>query len=301
MGEAVEKRGGHLCVAEDGRPFAEGEVGGGAPHHNLRANELCLGVRRHDGKQNCRRQNAYCRERASEFPYQYSLEPIIVRAVTARASSDQSTVENPSPASAQIIKSGIIANQKHKSANATIFRGSPTTTDVSTLEVLSRCRVGTPKLKPTTGEDETVPAKSKRAICMEGLTLAVKDVRRSISFYRDLLGLTLEIESAPDFALIRVGGQSGGTIGLLAAWHANRKGTKNATRAQHAAIHVELSTDDLDGLYRRLRARGVRFHEPPHDEEWERAMVAYDPDGYTVEIAQGRRGHNQPKARGARL
>ena len=28
MGQAVEQRGGHLGVAEDGRPFAEGEVGG---------------------------------------------------------------------------------------------------------------------------------------------------------------------------------------------------------------------------------------------------------------------------------
>ena len=28
MGETVEQRGGHLGVAEDGGPFAEGEVGG---------------------------------------------------------------------------------------------------------------------------------------------------------------------------------------------------------------------------------------------------------------------------------
>ena len=28
MGEAVEQRGGHLGVAEDARPFAEGQVGG---------------------------------------------------------------------------------------------------------------------------------------------------------------------------------------------------------------------------------------------------------------------------------
>ena len=28
MGEAIEERGGHLGVAEDGRPFAEAEIGG---------------------------------------------------------------------------------------------------------------------------------------------------------------------------------------------------------------------------------------------------------------------------------
>jgi catechol 2,3-dioxygenase-like lactoylglutathione lyase family enzyme len=135
--------------------------------------------------------------------------------------------------------------------------------------------------------------KPKSAIRMEGLTLAVKDVKRSIAFYSKTLGLKVEIDSAPDFAMVRAGG--GGTIGLLAARHAVPKGTKAATKAQHAAIHVELSTDDLDGLYRRLKARGLRFSEPPHDEEWERSASAFDPDGYTIEFAQGRRGHNQPK------
>jgi len=28
MGKAVEQSGGHLCIAEDGGPFAEGQVGG---------------------------------------------------------------------------------------------------------------------------------------------------------------------------------------------------------------------------------------------------------------------------------
>jgi catechol 2,3-dioxygenase-like lactoylglutathione lyase family enzyme len=143
-----------------------------------------------------------------------------------------------------------------------------------------------------------MPARiAKPQVRMEGLTLAVKDVKRSIAFYGKMLGFEVEVDSAPDFAMIRVGGRRGGTIGLLAASHANRRGIRSATRAQHAAIHVELSTDDLDALYRRLRARGVHFHEPPHDEPWERAMQTFDPDGYTVEIAEGRRGHNQPKSR----
>lgn len=134
------------------------------------------------------------------------------------------------------------------------------------------------------------------SIRMEGLTLAVKNVKRSIAFYREKLGFTVEIDSAPDFAMIRVGGKSGGTIGLLETHYANRPGVESATRAQHAAIHVELSTDSLNSVYRKLKASGVRIHEPPHDEPWERSMQLYDPDGYTVEIAQGRRGRNQPKS-----
>ena len=36
------------------------------------------------------------------------------------------------------------------------------------------------------------------------------------------------------------------------------------------------------------------FAQPPHDEPWERAMTAFDPDGYAVEFSQGKRGKNAP-------
>jgi catechol 2,3-dioxygenase-like lactoylglutathione lyase family enzyme len=132
-------------------------------------------------------------------------------------------------------------------------------------------------------------------IRLEGLTLAVADVKRSIEFYRDKLGLAVEIDKAPEFGMIRVGGNQGGTIGLLSTELADGAAAKSWTPAQRAAIHVELSTDDLDALYSELKTRGVQFHTPPHDEPWERCMDILDPDGYTVEIAQGRRGHNTPK------
>jgi len=125
---------------------------------------------------------------------------------------------------------------------------------------------------------------------MEGLTLTVASVKRSIDYYSKKLGFKLELNAAPHFAMIRVGGPKGGTIGLLSWAQAKKDGAKKTTAAQKRAIHVELSTDDLDGLYKKLRARGVLFHEPPHDEPWERSMTAFDPDGYPVEFAQGRRG-----------
>jgi catechol 2,3-dioxygenase-like lactoylglutathione lyase family enzyme len=137
-------------------------------------------------------------------------------------------------------------------------------------------------------------AASPTGIRFEGLTLSVADVRRSIDFYAGRLGFDLEVDAAPAFAMIRAGGAAGGTIGLLSVAHADEHGAKTLTSEQRAAIHVELSTDDLDGLYEVLKARGVEFESPPHDEPWERSMHARDPDGYTVEFAQGRRGHNAP-------
>ena len=126
----------------------------------------------------------------------------------------------------------------------------------------------------------------------EGLTLTVESVERAIEFYSGKLGLKVEWNAAPAFAMIRHGAC---TLGLLCLAEAKKQGVAESNAAQKAAIHVEFSTDDLDGLYEELKAKGVKFHQPPHDEPWERAMTAFDPDGYAVEFAQGKRGHNQTK------
>ena len=126
----------------------------------------------------------------------------------------------------------------------------------------------------------------------EGLTLTVDDVQRSVDFYSGKLGLKVEWNSVPAFAMIRHGA---GTIGLLAMSEAAKEGVSVSTPAQKAAMHVAFTTDNLDALYAALTQRGVVFHQPPHDEPWERAMTAYDPDGYAVEFAQGKRGKNQTK------
>ena len=126
----------------------------------------------------------------------------------------------------------------------------------------------------------------------EGLTLTVASVERSIEFYSGKLGLQIEWNALPAFAMIRIGG---GTIGLLALAEVRKDGVEESSATQKRAIHVEFTSDGLDELYEELKAKGVIFHRPPHDEPWERSMTAFDPDGYSVEFAQGRRGKNQAK------
>jgi len=128
-------------------------------------------------------------------------------------------------------------------------------------------------------------------IRFEGLTLSVESVERSLAFYGGKLGLKVEVNAAPAFALVRIGA---GTIGLLSVSEARKEGIADMSPLQKRAIHVEFSTDDLDALHQTLKSRGIEFHQPPHDEPWERSMTALDPDGYAVEFAQGRRGKNQP-------
>ena len=130
----------------------------------------------------------------------------------------------------------------------------------------------------------------------EGLSLTVENIDRSIEFYEGKLGLKVEYNASPDFALLRIGGDDGGTIGLLSQNVSEKEGVEPSTSPQKRAVHIEFSTDDLDMLFEDLKARGVIFQVPPHDEPWERSMTALDPDGYSVEFAQGKRGHNALKA-----
>jgi catechol 2,3-dioxygenase-like lactoylglutathione lyase family enzyme len=130
---------------------------------------------------------------------------------------------------------------------------------------------------------------------MEGMTLTVRNVNRSIAFYTQKLGFVCEWNAAPHFAMLRIGGPRGTTVGLLAWSEAKKEGALKTTARHNRAIHVELSTDDLDGLHRALVSKGVKFHTPPHDEPWERSATAFDPDGYSVEFAQGRRGKKKKK------
>ncbi len=126
----------------------------------------------------------------------------------------------------------------------------------------------------------------------EGLSLTVEDVERSVAFYVGKLGLELAYNAAPAFAMIR--NSDGGLIGLLSLGEASKEGVAAGSPEQRRGVHVEFTTDDLDGLYVELVAAGVEFAQPPHDEPWERAMTAYDPDGYSVEFGQGPRGGVTP-------
>jgi hypothetical protein len=80
--------------------------------------------------------------------------------------------------------------------------------------------------------------------------------------------------------MIKVGGERGGTIGLISIEEVRKEGAEEMTPTQKRAIHIEFTTDDLEALFEELTARGVTFHEPTHDEPWERVMTAFDPDGY---------------------
>jgi catechol 2,3-dioxygenase-like lactoylglutathione lyase family enzyme len=115
-------------------------------------------------------------------------------------------------------------------------------------------------------------------IWFEGLSLPVSDLDRSVAFY----------ETA--FGLMRHGS---GTVGLLALGPAVARDADSGGGRLRPFVQVEMGTDDLDGLHADLLARGVPVHAPPRDRGFERSLQLRDPDGFTVEFAEGVRGHNR--------
>ena len=113
----------------------------------------------------------------------------------------------------------------------------------------------------------------------------VSDMRRSVAFYRDTLGLPLNFESPgwSEFA-------TGATTLALHASAPPAAGSEAANQAAPAAGTCALgfSVPDLNRTFAELRKRGARFVVAPTDQPKEgiRLAVCTDPDGLTISFAE---------------
>lgn len=112
----------------------------------------------------------------------------------------------------------------------------------------------------------------------------VTDMKRSVAFYRDTLGLPLKFES-PGWTEFATGAS---TLALHiasapAAPAPTEKGAQPAGRAELA-----FSVADVDKAHAELAAKGVRFIMPPAAREGEGIKLALglDPDGLILGFAQ---------------
>ena len=101
----------------------------------------------------------------------------------------------------------------------------------------------------------------------------VSDMKRSVSFYRDVMGLPLRFESPgwTEFA----------TDGATLALHAD----KDAGRCRPG-----LSVPDLDAFHQRMIEENVRCLEEPKEVFGARVAQYVDPDGLTISVGEDRRG-----------
>jgi lactoylglutathione lyase len=104
--------------------------------------------------------------------------------------------------------------------------------------------------------------------------LYVRDMERSLSFYRDLLGIPLEGDEHWAETTF-----PGGTRFALHVAHEGLGELSSGT------VNVSLEVEDADGAAAILRERGADVREPMRD-EWGTAVDVIDPDGYTISLFQ---------------
>ena len=110
----------------------------------------------------------------------------------------------------------------------------------------------------------------------------VSDMKRSIEFYRDVLGLPLRFES-PEWTEFETPGTT------LALHHTAAPSAAGELRDENHAgqCHPSFTVDDIDAYHDRLMSEGVTCVRPPKEEEYGRKLAKYaDPDGLPFTLSQ---------------
>ena len=116
-------------------------------------------------------------------------------------------------------------------------------------------------------------------------TLIVRDVQRSVAFYRDVLGATVLREGEP--TLLRLG-----NIWLII--NDGGGGTDDKPDVVAApprdpnvlSIFINLRVSDIKRCYELWSSRGAKFITVPKVHATEMRCYMRDPDGYLIEVGQ---------------
>ena len=113
-------------------------------------------------------------------------------------------------------------------------------------------------------------------------SFTVDDVERSLTWYRDILGFTVKERWESDGRLVGVEVAAGKTVFMLAQddW---KKG-RNRAKGEGFRLHCG-TTQDVDRLADRIKARGGTLTQEPTDQPWgQRDFAVLDPDGFKITI-----------------
>lgn len=122
--------------------------------------------------------------------------------------------------------------------------------------------------------------------------LQVNDPDLALRFYRDVLGLDVRNDVAKEnLRWITVGAANQPDVELVLTNYVNGSpadtDTVAALVAKGAMNGVHFHTDDLDGLFDRLREAGAEIVQEPADQPWgARDGAVRDPSGNLVRIDQ---------------
>lgn len=112
------------------------------------------------------------------------------------------------------------------------------------------------------------------------IMVVVKDMKRSVAFYRDALGLNLEYES-PHWSQLSAGNIH---IGL----HPEGKEVKVSPST---GLSFGFYVPDVQKAAAELKTRGARMLMEPHKENFGWLAIVSDPDGYAIQLGEEPKGH----------
>ncbi|MGH9923433.1 MAG: VOC family protein [Nitrososphaerales archaeon] len=107
--------------------------------------------------------------------------------------------------------------------------------------------------------------------------LLVSDMKRSIDFYKNTLGLPLK-NSSSDWAEFF---KEGTTLAL----HPMKKKLK-AKAGSRVGMLVGFTVSDMDETYKNLVKKNAKFMKQPEMESFGSHAIIVDPDGYMISIAE---------------
>ncbi|PYS73665.1 MAG: glyoxalase/bleomycin resistance/dioxygenase family protein [Acidobacteria bacterium] len=114
--------------------------------------------------------------------------------------------------------------------------------------------------------------------------IIVSDMKRSVAFYRDTLGIPLKFES-PEWTEFATGATTLALHGGGIAREYQDTGDQSKTAG---ACSIGFNVDDVDRTYEEMKSKGMTFVMPPTQREGEgiKLAVGLDPDGLPISFAQ---------------
>jgi uncharacterized protein len=124
------------------------------------------------------------------------------------------------------------------------------------------------------------------------LTLAVRDLERSLAFYRDGMGLPTKGivgQQFEDGAVVFFEMNNDLILALYPATSLAKDANITATQARLGAVsigHIVRSRAEVDAVMKQAEQAGAMVTDPPHDRFWGGySGYFHDPDGHLWEIA----------------
>lgn len=115
--------------------------------------------------------------------------------------------------------------------------------------------------------------------------IVVSDMKQSVEFYRDKLGIPLKFES-PEWTEFATGAT---TLALHGGGGVPADGPPQGDPSKRpGACSIGFNVEDIDKTYTELQEKGIKFVMPPTQREGEgiKLAVAIDPDGLPISFVQ---------------